>query len=181
MDIIVFGSDLHGSLPALTALLEKAEGLQATHLLLGGDLCPPDNNLFKMAIANSPLEILQVRGNCDNAYNFAKAQLPLPPLMHKFPFGERTVLLTHGDRYPSPYGLGLKKGDIFISGHTHTPQLHTDAMGIICVNPGSTTFPRNILGPTYGIIDSTSIRILSLKDDVCITELKVYDMPRKDQ
>ncbi len=181
MDTIIFGSDLHGSLQALTSLLEKVEKHHASKLLLGGDLCPPENNLFKMALASTNIEILHVRGNCDNAYDFAKAQLPLPPLTHKFSFGGRTILLTHGDRYPSPYGLGLAKGDIFISGHTHTPQLHTDAMGIICVNPGSTTFPRNILGPTYGIIDSNSIRILSLKDDVCITELKAYSMPRKDQ
>jgi putative phosphoesterase len=181
MDILLFGSDLHGSLSALTTLLEKAEKLQASKLLLGGDLCPPENTLFKMALSNYSFEILQVRGNCDNAYDFSKAQLPLPPLMHTFSFAGRTVLLTHGDRYPSPYGLGLEKGDIFISGHTHTPQLHTDAMGIICVNPGSTTFPRNILGPTYGIIDSNGIRILSLKDDVCITELTTYTMPRKDQ
>lgn len=91
------------------------------------------------------------------------------------------ILLTHGDRYPSPYGMGLEKGDIFISGHTHTPQLHTDAMGIICVNPGSTTFPRNTLGPTYGILDKDGIRLLSLKDDSCFAELKSYAMPRKDQ
>ena len=181
MDTIIFGSDLHGSLPALTTLLEKAEKVQASRLLLGGDLCPPENTLFRIALTNSTVEILRVRGNRDNAYDFAKAQLPLPPLIHKFLFGERTILLTHGDRYPSPYGLGLRKGDIFISGHTHTPNLHTDAMGIICVNPGSTTFPRNILGPTYGIIDSNSIRILSLKDDACITELTTYSMPRKDQ
>ncbi|HKL59509.1 MAG TPA: YfcE family phosphodiesterase [Sphaerochaeta sp.] len=181
MDTIIFGSDLHGSLSALTSLLEKAEKLHASMLLLGGDLCPPENNLFKIAFSNSPIEIVHVRGNCDNAYAFSMAQIPLPPLTHKLMFGERTILLTHGDRYPSPYGLGLKKGDIFISGHTHTPQLHTDAMGIICVNPGSTTFPRNVLGPTYGIIDRDSIRILSLKDDICITELKNYSMPRKDQ
>ena len=181
MDTIIFGSDLHGSLPALTSLLEKAEMHHASVLLLGGDLCPPENPLFTMALTNSLIEVIHVRGNCDNAYDFSKAQLALPPLMYKFPFGERTILLTHGDRYPSPYGLGLKKGDIFISGHTHTPQLHTDAMGIICVNPGSTTFPRNILGPTYGVINSNSIRILSLKDDICITELNVYSMPRKDQ
>ena len=181
MDTIIFGSDLHGSLPALTLLLEKAEKHHATMLLLGGDLCPPENTFFKIALANSSIQVVHVRGNCDNAYDFAKAELPLPPLIHKIKFGNRTVLLTHGDRYPSPYGLGLKQGDIFISGHTHTPQLHTDSMGIICVNPGSTTFPRNVLGPTYGIIDIHSIRILSLKDDTCITELETYSMPRKDQ
>jgi len=181
MDTIIFASDLHGSLPALTSLLDKAEKLGASMLLLGGDLCPPEDPLFKIALANSLIEIIHVRGNCDNAYDFSNIQLPLPPLIRKFLFGERTILLTHGDRYPSPYGLGLKKGDIFISGHTHTPQLHTDAMGIICVNPGSTTFPRNILGATYGVIDRNSIRILSLKDDVCITELTTYSMPRKDQ
>lgn len=172
---------MHGSLPALTSLLEKAEKCNASMLLIGGDLCPPENNLFKMAFSNSSIHILHVRGNCDSAYDFAKAELPLPPLTQKLLFGDRTILLTHGDRYPSPHGLGLKKGDIFISGHTHTPQLHTDAMGIICVNPGSTTFPRNVLGPTYGIIDASSIRIHSLKDDTCITELKTYTMPRKDQ
>ena len=181
METIIFGSDLHGSLPALSSLLEKAERLNASMLLLGGDLCPPENNLFKIAFSHSTMKILHVRGNCDSAYDFAKAELPLPPLTQKIQFGERTILLTHGDRYPSPHDLGLKKGDVFISGHTHTPQLHTDAMGIICVNPGSTTFPRNTLGATYGIIDAHSIRILSLKDDICITELKTYSMPRKDQ
>lgn len=150
-------------------------------VLLGGDLCPPENPLFSLSLANSPVEILQVRGNCDSSYDFSKAQIFFPPLTRKIPFGKRTILLTHGDRYPSPYGLGLQRGDIFISGHTHTPQLHTDAMGIICVNPGSPTFPRNTLGPTYGILDAEGIRILSFRDDGSIAELKTYSMPRLDQ
>ena len=181
MDTILFSSDLHGSWPALKLLIVKATKIQAKALLIAGDLCPPDNPAFFLTYSNSEIPIILVRGNCDSAYDFDLAHIPLPPVTRKINFAMRTIVMTHGDRFPSPYGLELKRMDIFISGHTHTPKLVEDSQGIICVNPGSPTYPRTALGPTYGIIDETGISIRDFNNDTPIPNLQYYFMPRMVQ
>ncbi|MFA7127720.1 MAG: metallophosphoesterase, partial [Sphaerochaeta sp.] len=80
MDTLLFSSDLHGSLPALKLLIVKATKIQAKALLIAGDLCPPDNPAFFLTYSNSEIPIILVRGNCDSAYDFDLAHIPLPPV-----------------------------------------------------------------------------------------------------
>jgi len=181
MNTLLFSSDLHGSLPALKELLEKAKKMQAKALLLAGDLCPPENPMFSLTFSNSETPIILVRGNCDSAYDFDLAHIALPPITRKLSFALRNIVMTHGDRHPSPYGFEMKKNDIFISGHTHTPKLFEDSQGIICVNPGSPTYPRTSWGPTYGVLDETGISIRNFNNDTPIPRLQYYFTPRIDQ
>lgn len=168
-DTYLITSDVHGSLAAMQLLRQKANHFGIDKLIVCGDLCPPDDSRFK-AVLQDFKEVLLVRGNCDSSYAFSQAGLALPPLTRRLGYGNRQVLLTHGDYFPSPYGLDLKPGDIFISGHTHVPKLETNKEGIICINPGSPTYPRTKIGPTYALIEREVISIRELDGDKIIFE-----------
>ena len=51
------------------------------------------------------------------------------------------MYFTHGHYYHSS-DLNIKPGDIFITGHSHVPQIKKEA-GIYYLNPGSLSLPRN--------------------------------------
>ena len=49
--------------------------------------------------------------------------------------------------------LELKGCDVAICGHTHRPYTETDRKtGVLIMNPGSPTYPRTQMGPTFGRI-----------------------------
>ena len=177
---IILSSDIHGSLPALNQLLERAKEHQAPTLLIAGDLCPSEDPAFVSLLHSGPHVVL-VRGNCDNGYAFNQAKLPLPPLSRSIPYNDCTLLLTHGDRFPSPYGFSLKRGDMFVFGHTHHPKVQRDKDGILLINPGSTTFPRTPLGPTYAVLDHEGVSIRSLDDGKPLTGYQYLFTFDKDQ
>ncbi|ADY14594.1 YfcE family phosphodiesterase [Sphaerochaeta globosa] len=172
---LILASDIHGSAFALHLLVGRAKQYQAEKILIAGDLCPPDSPEFRTLLTQEA-ETLLVRGNCDGSYEFSNAKIHLPPLVQRLQWGERTLVMTHGDRFPSPYGLDMKTGDIFISGHTHTPHLARQEDGIITINPGSTTFPRTPLGPTYALLFEEGISIRSLDDDRPLPSMQYYFM-----
>ncbi len=177
---LLLASDLHGSLTALSLLEQRAREHQAESILIAGDFCPSGHTHFNLLLQNIPHLIL-VRGNCDNNYDFSNAGIALPPQKRSIDWQGRTIFMTHGDRIHSPFGLNLKAGDIFISGHTHTPKLQKGEDGVIWVNPGSTTYPRTPLGPTYALLDNEGISIRSLSEDQPIAGLQYYFLPRADQ
>ncbi|AEV29978.1 putative phosphoesterase [Sphaerochaeta pleomorpha str. Grapes] len=177
MDTLLFSSDLHGSSSKLTTLLEKANTFQAKTLLLAGDTCPSEGSTFSEILRTSIVPIVMVRGNCDTQYAFHATGLTLPPLIRRFPFSGRTIIMIHGDRYFSPEELGLRPQDIVLSGHTHCPSLTIGGDGVIYVNPGSPSYPRSSYGETYGIIENGKIEIRSLATDIPLPDLQYYFMP----
>lgn len=158
---------------ALRQLLQRAKQYQAQAILIAGDLCPTESPAFK-ALLSQEIETILVRGNCDGSYEFNAAGMILPPLVQRLRWGEHTLVMTHGDRFPSPYGLELQSNDIFLSGHTHTPHLMKQEDGILTINPGSTTFPRTVLGPTYALLFEEGVSIRSLDDDRPLPSLQYY-------
>jgi putative phosphoesterase len=166
-------SDIHGSVRVLERVLEKARAFKADAILIAGDLCPPENPLFS-ALLRQEIPVHSVRGNCDSSYEFSNASLSLPPLVWRTVWKGRELVMTHGDRFPSPYGLDLKKGDIFLCGHTHVPKVQMNAEGILTINPGSPTYPRTSLGPSYAIMDAEGVSIRAFDDDRYLPSLQ-YD------
>ena len=71
-----------------------------------------------------------------------------------------TFFLTHGHRYSVRYGdedaveAARENGaDILVYGHTHVPEIRQDG-GILVLNPGSLTFPRQRgFRPTFIILN----------------------------
>ncbi|MDY0243430.1 MAG: YfcE family phosphodiesterase [Sphaerochaeta sp.] len=177
---LLLASDVHGSIDALSLLDQRAREHQAESILIAGDLCPSGHTHFQILLRNIP-HLFLVRGNCDSSYDFSNAGIPLPPQKRRIDWLGRTIFMTHGDRIHSPFGQNLKPGDIFISGHTHTPKLQKSEDGVIWVNPGSTTYPRTPLGPTYALLDEEGISIRSLTDDQPIAGLQYHFLPSADQ
>ena len=81
------------------------------------------------------------------------------PPVETFMLGEHRVLLTHGHKYrvysdltPLYYLAEQEKADIVLFGHLHIPIIRKDN-GILLVNPGSLTYPRQSNGlPSYGML-----------------------------
>ena len=173
---ILVASDIHGSHEALDRLLMYAEELRADMLILAGDTCPACSTAIVKGIWYSPIPILMVRGNCEGPWDFQEAGLPTPPNYRTETFGEKTILVTHGDRFPSPVGLPvqLKEQDIFICGHTHRPVIHHEQGRPWHLNPGSTTYPRSREGTTFAVMDAGGISIRTFDENKPLAGLQAY-------
>lgn len=166
---VAIGSDIHGSSEAFHALVMQAQAHGAECLWLAGDLGIEELDPADL----SALPLTLVRGNCDSSWDFSEAGRPLPPLFQRFSHEGHTVLMTHGDRWPSPYGFSLQSGDLFIFGHIHAPRLYRDKEGIYILNPGSTTYPRHGSDPSWALLDGKTIEIRFLYRDRVETSISL--------
>ena len=146
-------SDIHGSEKGMK-LCEKAIARFSPDLVLSaGDQCPDP---FYSAFYSN---LVCVRGNCDRFYDYGS--MSFPPLSREERIYGRRVVMTHGDRLWMD-DFSLSAGDIFVSGHTHVPELYQDKNGIIALNPGSPSRPRSSSGPTAALLSSEGIAVFSL-------------------
>ncbi len=159
---VLITADLHGSIEALHAVIERVKTDGARHLIIAGDLCPADDPNFKILLSQAP-SLTLVRGNCDSTYAFSRSRLTFPPRLVQRSWQGRTLLIHHGDFFFEPSRYGLKSGDIVISGHTHVPLLEIDPSGIVHINGGSPALGRSRWGKTYALLkdDGASIHRIS--------------------
>lgn len=130
---MLIASDLHGSVPALRFLLERAREIKPALLVLLGDLVyhGPRNTLPAGYDTISLLDqipelgklecpVTAVRGNCD-----AEVDLGLLP----FPVAESAwldvdghkIFASHGHKLPEHAPInGFPEGTVLLRGHTHT-------------------------------------------------------------
>ncbi len=149
---IMIASDLHGSEKYARKLLDAYKSSGATKLVLLGDLLyhGPRNDLSAGYNPKAVIEMLNeikdellcVRGNCDTEVDQMVLEFPIMADYAVIADGERLIYLTHGHKYGVDYFPGAKKGDVIIQGHTHMP-MNEDRDGILCVNPGSVSLPKN--------------------------------------
>lgn len=144
-------SDIHGSALFCRKLLEAFDREQADRILLLGDLLyhGPRNDLPEGYAPKEVIEllnarkdcILAVRGNCDAEVD----QMVLGfPIMADYSLIERNgnfVYMTHGHMHSFQNPPELKKGDLFLQGHTHVPA-YENRNGIHFANPGSVSIPK---------------------------------------
>jgi len=162
-------SDIHGDYFAFQKMVRLAEN---NPLIIAGDLCPGTSSFETFFFQNSSNLIL-VSGNCDNSYDFQIAGLNYPPEIRELEFNNRKVVITHGHIYSSSISpIKLSRGDIFISGHTHRPQLYLNSSNVIELNPGSTTRPRGGFPPSYAVIEKDIIKVIGLENDLLIYSLE---------
>lgn len=171
---MLVASDLHGSLPALEFLVNRARELEPDLLLLLGDLVyhgprnplPEGYNTSALLQASAmldalPCSILAVLGNCD-----AEVDLSLLPFRVSQDAWLRVdncdIYACHGHRIPeNPPIPGLKPGMAVLRGHTHVPRAES-AGGIHFWNPGSLSLPKEGFPPSYGIYESGVFRVFSI-------------------
>lgn len=184
-------SDIHGSAAALAQVLSINPPENFDHLLVLGDLLnhgarnhlPEGYDPMQVVelLNEHANRIMAVRGNCDGEVDGMLFNFPcngpylylIDPILK-----ERRVLITHGHLFEvkSPEGAakaGLKRGDIVLSGHTHSAGVTEYQSGVINVNPGSISLPRGGKEPSYGIFDDSGFKIIGLKTGTVMAELKL--------
>ncbi len=148
----VIASDIHGSAEYCEKLISAYKREAGTKLLLLGDILyhGPRNNLPKEYEPKSVIsmlnemkdEILCVRGNCDAEVDQMVLDFPIMAEYALLPVGERTVFITHGHKFNTKTPPMLKSGDILLHGHTHVPKCEEFGDGLIYLNPGSVSIPK---------------------------------------
>lgn len=77
--------------------------------------------------------------------------------------GNRRFCMTHGHLYPLEQ-LGLRRGDILLSGHTHQAAIEEVGPGLLSINPGSVTFPRQNGIASYALYADGLFSIHAVQD-----------------
>jgi len=173
---LMIASDIHGSLAYCKQLQGAFEHEQPDKLLLLGDILyhgprnalPLDYSPQEVAaLLNSIKEsLLCVRGNCEAEVDQMMLDFPVLADYAVLFLQGKTIYATHGHLTLPP----LQKGDILLSGHTHIP-LCEERNGVLCMNPGSVSIPKEDSRHGYMIFDETSAYWKELDGTVVRTEV----------
>jgi putative phosphoesterase len=159
---LMIASDIHGSAKWCERMIEACRVERPDRLLLLGDLLyhGPRNDLpedyapkkviaMLNAIAPAPL---CVRGNCEAEVDQMVLDFPVMAdyavLFHE----GRMIYMTHGHVFNEDNPPKLRPGDVLLCGHTHVPGIRRHG-GVTCVNPGSTSIPKNGSAHSYCILE----------------------------
>lgn len=163
--MILVCSDIHGSRRAGELIKELDAKYNFDKIVILGDFLyngprnkvPTDydpNHLI--SVYNSMKnKIIAVRGNCDADVDLMVLDFEIPK-ESVIKLDGTTMYLTHGD-IESIHSFVPKKGEMILKGHTHLPELYSNDLGGIIVNPGSMTFPKGALDKSFIIIDDDII------------------------
>ena len=137
MKILVV-SDSHGQDLYLAKALDREWPVDA--MLHLGD-SQEDQEEFAYILAGENVPLYMVKGNCD--YD------PSYPMQLVVELGGHRILMTHGHMCSVSYGTQelvykARENDcsIAVYGHTHVPEIDDSTPGLLILNPGSITFPR---------------------------------------
>ncbi len=160
-DTIFIFSDLHGQADAIPALVARIECLNPSRVVFLGDSLWPTRSATAAAFLNSLADkITAVAGNCDDEKAQLMLDFPLAPNYAQLQWCNRTLFLSHGDRWNANHLPPAGLGDVVVFGHTHVPFLHQLADGTILVNPGSCALPRGTHPPTCAWLADHKVTIL---------------------
>ncbi len=144
-------SDTHGYLAP--ELLRELQG--ADHIVHAGDICSESDYYCLGRIA----PVHACLGNNDGGMAYGRDVKRMTSFVAD---GIRWQVCHYQER------LDLKVCDIAICGHSHRPFIERDKYtGTLVMNPGSTTFPRTTMGPTYGRIITEDGEVISA-EIVCL-------------
>lgn len=130
---------------------------------------------FRQWVRSDDCEIHAVRGNNDFFSRMPKEE--------EVAIGKYRALLTHGHMYGVSMGTEMLEDeardrgmDMVMYGHTHKPHLETCGDGLLVLNPGSLSYPRQSgRKSTYAVMNLddrglVDVRICYLEDDEKILE-----------
>lgn len=179
---ILFLSDIHGSLPALDAVLDYYDKQGYELLVLLGDILNygPRNGLCEgldpTAVADKlnlrAKDIVAVRGNCDSEVDQMLLHFPIQSTYLLLVDNGRRFFITHGHKYNEKKLPESPSCDVFVYGHTHLPVLKpADASSgtPIIVNTGSPTFPKGGNPATFVTYDDGVLALRTLDGEALET------------
>ena len=147
---LLIASDIHGSAYYAQLLARRADEEKPDGILLLGDYLyhgprngmPRDYDPVKTAGIRNGLapRPLCIRGNCDSEVDQLMIDYPILAEFAAFYADGRRMYLTHGHHMDAACAA-VGRGDVILYGHTHLPDF-TERDGVVRVNPGSVTFPK---------------------------------------
>ena len=171
----LIASDIHGSEFYCSRMIEAYKREKADRLLLLGDLLyhGPRNDLPEGYAPKKVIELLNamkneifcVRGNCEAEVDQMVLHFPVMAEYALIPAGSRMIFATHGHVFHKTNLPALKPGDILLYGHTHIPMCE-ETDGIICMNPGSVSIPKEGSQHSYMIFEDGTFTWKTLEGEV---------------
>lgn len=170
MEKLLVISDIHGAL-AGAELVRAAHAFHSPdRILCLGDILyhGPRNDLPEtyapkkvIEIMNSLAEeIIAVRGNCEAEVDQMVLSFPCMADYSILDCEGHAIFMTHGHVYSPDKLPVLKKKSAFLYGHTHIPEAE-EKDGILLLNPGSVSLPKNDCPPTYGLLDHSGFTVFT--------------------
>ena len=182
---ILFLSDIHGSLPALQAVLNYYTSHCYDLLVLMGDilnygprngLCQGLNPQGVADLLNQHVDhIVAVRGNCDSEVDQMLLRFPIQSTYTLLVDEGKRFFITHGHVYNEKKMPEGPACDVFVYGHTHLMKLEPadpETHQPVILNSGSPTFPKGGNMPTFATYSYGTLAIRSL-DGVAVQTLKI--------
>ena len=168
---LMIASDIHGSALYCEKMLDAYKRERADRLLLLGDLLYhgprndlPDGYAPKKVIAllsDVKDELLCVRGNCEAEVDQMVLDFPVLADYCLLSVDGIDVFATHGHHHSFDSLPPMKRGSVFVQGHTHIPKC-LDKDGILCLNPGSVSIPKEGSEHSYMIYENRRFEWKSL-------------------
>ncbi len=165
---ILIASDIHGSEYRTKEIYDIWKSGSFERVFLLGDLLyhGPRNDLpphyrpkgVIPLLSEMKDSIIAVRGNCDAEVDQMVLPFPIMDDSKTLTVDGRKIFLMHGH-----HSLDWSGADVVMSGHTHVPVLE-ERNGVVFLNPGSTTIPKNSSDSSYAVWNDGRIEIISLDD-----------------
>ena len=179
---LMFASDIHGDFDCAEAMFDAYQREKANKLVLLGDLLyhGPRNDLPAGYAPKKVIELLNkqkkhlvcVRGNCDTEVDQMVLEFPiLADYMMIFERGRR-FFITHGHHYNTATPPMLDAGDVLIHGHTHVLTVTPFGEGLVYLNPGSVSLPKEGNPKSYMIYENGTFTIKGFDQGT----LKTYNL-----
>ncbi len=178
---LLIASDIHGDAVCCKAMLDAAEREGADKILLLGDLLyhGPRNNLPEGYAPKEVIDMLNavadkllcVRGNCDTEVDQMVLSFPVLSDTAYFYDGQANInlFMSHGHKYSPDHLPPLSTNTVFLSGHTHVLRAERNSDGILCLNPGSVSLPKENNPKTYAVYRNGNFEIKSFDGQTLIS------------
>lgn len=179
----MIASDIHGSAYYCEKMLEALEKEKADRLVLLGDLLyhGPRNDLPReyapkkvIAMLNAQKDrIYSVRGNCDAEVDQMVLEFPVLADYCILDVDGILIYCSHGHVYNEDHLPPMRKGDVFLHGHTHVLRAQRRENYTI-LNPGSVALPKEGNIPTYAVLEDGVITVRGFEGQV-VTSLRLRE------
>lgn len=165
---LMFISDIHGIKTNLDLIKERFKSLGCDKLIVLGDLFYAGQGSKDLSDYDSPyvMEFLKeyigkmicMRGNCDAEIDIKCCDFPICSDISLIYVDGLELYLTHGHIYNRENRKKFNNEGILISGHEHIPEI-VEEDGMIFINPGSISYPRDGGVATYMIYENKKFTI----------------------
>lgn len=156
---LMFASDVHGDAECAELMFRAYDREEAKKLVLLGDLLyhGPRNDLPNgyapkrvISMLNErKKELLCVRGNCEAEVDGMVLNFPVMAEYAVIYLAGRMCYITHGHKIGEKDAGMLSCGDILINGHTHVHAARELEQGVVYLNPGSVSLPKEGQAKSY--------------------------------